>query len=65
MSYFKKIGLITFCYGIIYFFFVSKMYWATGQWHWNLFEYFGKVQFSIITIGFFIFGLRLVNQKGK
>jgi hypothetical protein len=65
MSFTRKIFLIAFCYGILYFFFVQKMYWATGQWHWNLFDYFGKIQFSIVTIGFFALGLILAGRDSR
>ena len=67
MSFVKKILLISFSYGVFYYFNVL-FHGATGGWHWNLFDYYGKVEFSIFTIGYFIFGLWLentINRSGK
>ena len=53
LKLFKKLAFITFVYGILYYFFVYKLFGATGQWHWNLFAYIGKIKFFLITASYY------------
>jgi hypothetical protein len=61
----KKILFITISYAVIYYFFVHKLHAATGQWYWNLFDYFGKIPFLLITVGYFLFGLFLERSLNR
>ena len=59
----KKISLISFWYGVLYYFAVYKVFAVTGKWHWNLLLYFGKINFCFITVCYF--SIMLYATKGK
>ncbi len=50
----KRNFLYLFLYSIGYYFFVRKLAAVDGEWHWNLFAYYGYVQFGLLTVAFFV-----------
>ena len=58
----KKIFAITLIYAFGYSSYVVKLYFATSMWHWNLCLFFGKIPFTILTICFYLFSLKIMKD---
>ena len=59
MSLVKKLSIILMLYVVNYFFLVNMLHASRGKWYWNLIDFFGLINFLILTTVFFISGLWL------
>jgi hypothetical protein len=42
-----------------------KLYAVKEKWYWNLSDYFGKIEWIVITIAYFVLGGILIYQSSK